>query len=105
VVGPGRFPVDGAGHSAGLGQQLTVVNGAVDQDRAQLGGAGQLVRPHPSTSGAGPQIRGLSGRGGAGSRVRSPPHLAMMSGVVMIKRARPGQRGRLELVPAGDGPA
>ena len=29
----------------------------------------------------------------------------MMSGVVVTRGARPGQRGRLKLMPAGDGPA
>jgi hypothetical protein len=104
VVDPDRFPVD-AGQSAAVGQQLTVVNVAVDQDRRELGGAGQQVRPHRSTCGPVQKIRGLRGRGGAGIRVQSPPQPAMMSGVVVTGRARPGQCGRLELMPAGDGPA
>ena len=51
VVDPGRLPVDDAGQPAAISQQLTIVNVAVDQDRAQLGGAGQQVRPYRGTSG------------------------------------------------------
>jgi hypothetical protein len=42
---------------------------------------------------------------GAGRRVQSPPQPAMSSGVEVTRRARPGQYRRLELMPAGDGPA
>jgi hypothetical protein len=92
VVDPGRLPVDDAGQSAAIGQQLTIVNVAVDQDRTQLGGAGQQVRPYRGTSRPAQKIRRFSSRGGAGSRVQSPPQPAMMSGVGMTRRARPGQR-------------
>ena len=41
MVDPGRLPVDDAGQPAAVGQQLIVVDVAVDQDRRELGGAGQ----------------------------------------------------------------
>jgi hypothetical protein len=104
VVDPGRLPVDDASQPAAVGQQLIFVNVAVDQHRRELGGAGQQVGPHRGTAGPAQQICGLSGRAGAGRRVQSPPQPAMSSGAVVTRRARPGKRRRLELMPAGDGP-
>ena len=53
---------EGGLQRARVGQQLTVVDVAVDQDRPELGGAGQQVRPPRATSRPAQQVRGLSGR-------------------------------------------
>ena len=67
VVDPGRFPVDDAGQLAAVGEQLVLVDVTVYQDRRELGGPGQQVRP---------------GRGGrpAQPMAASPAALALVAG-------------------------
>jgi hypothetical protein len=98
AVSQSRMP----GQPAAVGKQLALVNVAVDQHRRELGGAGQQLRPRRGSPRPAQAIRGLSGRPGARCPVQSPAQPAMMSGVVVMRRARPGQRRRLELMPAGD---
>ncbi len=103
MVHPGRLPVDDAGQPAALGQQLVLVDVAMDQDRRQPGGAGQQACPRRGTIRAAQAGRGLGGGGRAGGRVKGPAQPAMMSGVVVLGRPRPGQPRRRQLMPAGDG--
>ena len=56
-----------------------------------------------SATGPAQALGGLGGRDGAGGRVERPAQPAMMNGVVVSGRTCPGQRGRLQLMPAGDG--
>ena len=87
--------------SAAIGQQLTV-DVAVDQDRPELGGAGQQVRPCRGTSGR----PGRSAASAAASALIAgsspPPQPAMSSGAEVPRRTRLGQRRRLGLMPVGN---
>ena len=105
MVDPGRLPVQDAGQPAVVGQQLVFVDVAVDQDRCVPGGAEQQIRPGRGAVLAAQAARGLGGRGRARGRAERPAQPAMMGRLVVAGRARADQGGRLELVPAGDGPA
>ena len=69
---------------------------AVHEDRRELGGAGQQVGPRRGARGPAETVRGLRGRVGAGGRVECPMQPAMMAGVVVARRASPGERRRLQ---------
>ena len=75
----------------------------MDQDRRQPGGAGQPACPRRGALRQAQAGGGLSGGRRAGGRVKGPAQPAMMSGVVVLRRPRPEQPRRFELVPAGDG--
>jgi hypothetical protein len=86
--------------------QIRVIKRRVNLRRAMQHGhpsasKGSRTGPLPGAIGPSQPV----GCFGAGSRVECAAQPAMMRRVMVTRRARTGQRGRLQLVPAGDGPA